>query len=122
MIAIQIVLIAAFLSFLFLVLANPLSYQLRAWIKILAMMFVLIAIITVVFPDSTNTVAHWLGVSRGADLLLYLLTLAFIFAMFNSYTQEKRLQRRIVLLARKLAILEANQRNKGSKKNAGKAK
>jgi hypothetical protein len=108
MILIQLFLIVAFLIFLWWVLANPASYQVHAWTKILATIFVVIAIVTVIFPNSTNSIAHWLGVTRGADLLLYLLTLAFIFAMFNSYMQEKRLQKRIVLLARKIAILEAN--------------
>jgi hypothetical protein len=107
MILIQTILIIGFLIFLLKVLANPVSYQLRAWTKILAALFVLIAIVTVSFPNITNTIAHWVGVTRGADLLLYILTLAFIFGMFSSYTREQRLQKRIVLLARKIALLEA---------------
>ena len=118
MIAIQAVLVVGFVAFLFKVLSNPASYQLRAWTKILAILFVMAAIVTVLFPNSTNTVAHWLGVSRGADLLLYLLTLAFIFSLFNGYTHEKRLQKRIVLLARKVAILEANTTKGSNKKRA----
>ena len=110
MILIQVLLIIGFLVFLFRVIANPASYQLRAWMKILSAFFVFVAIVTVVFPNSTNSVAHALGVSRGADLLLYILTLAFIFGTFHSYIQEQQLQKRIVLLARKIAIIEANQR------------
>lgn len=116
MILIQVILIVGFLILLYRVLANPESYRLGAWLKILASLFVLVAIITVLFPNSTNTLAHALGVSRGADLLLYLLTLAFIFAMFNSYIRGKRQERRVVLLARKIAILEANVRNAKGKK------
>lgn len=110
MILIQVILIAGFLAFLFRVLANPSSYQLRAWIKILAILFVLLAIIAVISPNVTNNIARFVGVGRGADLLLYLLTLAFIFNMLSTYIQEKRLQKRIVLLARKIAILEAVRR------------
>lgn len=112
MILIQIVLVVGFLIFLSRVLVNPASSQLKAWTKILATLFVLAAIITVIFPDSTNTLAHWLGVKRGADLLLYLLALAFIFTIFNSYVHEKRQQKRIASLARKIAIIEANQQSK----------
>jgi len=115
MIFIQVVLIAGFLIFLLMVLANPSSYHLKAWTKILATLFVLAAIITVMFPETTNTIAHWAGVTRGADLLLYMLTLAFIFFIFSSYLQGKRQQRRIVLLARKIALLEADNRYKGKK-------
>jgi hypothetical protein len=108
MILIQIILILAFIVFLFRFLSNPSSYQIRAWTKILAVLFVILAVITVLFPNSTNAVAHWLGISRGADLLLYFLTLVVIFFIFNSYIQEKRLQKKIVILARKIAIMEAN--------------
>jgi hypothetical protein len=116
MMSIQLILIAGFLVFLYRVLVNPASFRVRAVTKILASLFVLVAIFTIIFPNTTNTIAGWFGVGRGADLLLYLLTLAFIFAMFNSYTQEKRLQKRIVLLTRKVAILEANQKKAEGKK------
>jgi hypothetical protein len=110
MILIQLVLIVGFMAFLIRVLMNPASHQVRAMTKILASLFVLIAILTVIFPNTTTTIAHWLGVNRGADLLLYILTLAFIFEMFNSYIREKRLQENVILLARRIAIIEANQR------------
>jgi hypothetical protein len=112
MILIQVILIVGFLVFLSRVLANPSSYQIKAWTKIFAILFVVAAIVTVVFPNSTNSLARLLGVSRGADLLLYLLTLAFIFSVLSGYMQEKRLQKRIVILARKIAIIEANANNR----------
>jgi len=110
MILIQLFLVVGFLAFLLWLIANPSSYQIHAWTKILAILFVIVAILTILFPNITNDIAHSLGVSRGADLLLYILTMAFIFGMFNSYIQEKRLQKRMVLLARRVAINEANQR------------
>jgi hypothetical protein len=113
---IQIILIISFIVFLFWVLASPNSYKVRAWTKLLTIIFVTAAIVTILFPNSTNRLAHLVGVSRGADLLLYILTLVFIFGMFNSYVSEKRLQKKIVVLARKIAILESNQRNIDSKK------
>jgi hypothetical protein len=107
MIAIQVILIIAFAVFLLRLVTNPNSYQIKAWAKILGVLLVLAAVGAVLFPDSSNTVAHWVGVSRGADLLLYMLTLAFIFVVLNIYISEKQNQRRIVSLARKIAILEA---------------
>ena len=115
MIFIQVILVVGFVVFLWFVLANPSSHNIRAWTKILATLFVLLAIVTVIFPNITNTMAHWVGVKRGADLLLYLLTLAFVFAMFSSYLHGKRQERRLVTLARKMALLEANERYKGGK-------
>lgn len=110
MIVIQIILILAFVSFLFRLLANPNSYQIKAWTKIFGVLFVLGAIGVIAFPNSANTVAHWVGVTRGADLLLYILTLSFIFTILNLYIKEKQENRRLVSLARKVAIIEANLR------------
>lgn len=114
MIIIQIILIAGFALFLFRVLADPSSYRLKAWTKLLASLFVVIAVVAVLVPDKTTILAKQVGVTRGADLLLYLLTMAFIFTILSSYIQEKKLQEKIVLLARKVALLDANMRNSPS--------
>lgn len=110
MIAIQVILILAFAFLLYRLLTSPNSYQIKAWTKIFGVLFVLGAISVIIFPDSANTVAHWVGVTRGADLLLYVLTLSFIFTILNLYIKEKQENRRLVSLARKVAILEANLR------------
>ena len=115
MIIIQVVLIVGFLLFMFQFLANPSSYQMRAWSKIFTFIFTLLAIGVVLSPDSANTVAHWVGVTRGADLLLYILTLSFIFVVFNTYINSKQEQKRLVELARKVALLDAQIRYKHDK-------
>jgi len=107
MILIQLVLIAGFLILLIKFLLDPNSSQIRAWKKLIGLLFVPLAIIFVLFPNEANTVAHTVGVGRGADLLLYVLTLAFIFVCINLYMKSKQDQRRITELTRKLAILEA---------------
>ena len=113
MILIQAVLIIAFLALLFRFLADPGSYQIKAWKKIIGVLFVLMAIFAVLFPNILNSVAHFFGVGRGADLLLYLLTLAFIFVVFSQYVGSRQDQKRFVKLSRKVALLEAdNDRNR----------
>jgi hypothetical protein len=109
MILIQGILIVAFLALVGRFLANPNSHQMKAWQKIFAVLFFLVAIFSVLLPDDLNTVAHFLGVGRGADLLLYLLTLAFIFLVFNLYVRDKQNQVRVVSLTRRIAIIDANQ-------------
>lgn len=115
MILIQVILIVAFLFLVLKLVANPSSYQVRAWQKIIGIIFFIVAIFAVLFPNSLNSVAHFLGVGRGVDLLLYLLTLTFIFVTFNLYLKDKLYQRRIVQLARKVAIIEANQKPRNIK-------
>ncbi len=122
MMIIQVVLIVGVVLLLILFLRRQSRHQLSAWSKILVILFVCIAIFVVLFPDSSNTVAHFVGVSRGADLLLYMLTLLVIFQMLNNYTTHKREQQRVVGLARKIALLEAKPHSHITKKRNNSAK
>ncbi len=108
MILIQLILIIGIMLLSVLFFRRQSNHQLSAWAKIFMVLFAAAAIFVVAFPDSSNSVAHYVGVSRGADLLLYILTLTFFFVVLNNYTTRKRDQQRIVSLARKLALLEAH--------------
>lgn len=88
-------------------LSNRTSHQARAWQKIGIILLTAIGVVVVIFPNTSNTIAHKVGVGRGADLLLYLLTLSFIFTVLNSYLKAKEEQKRLVTLARKVALIEA---------------
>ena len=115
MVAIQIILVVAFLLFLYKFLNNPLGYKTRAWAKILTVLFTIIAIIAIVFPNSSNTVARWVGVAKGADLLLYILTLSFIFTLLNLYIKDKQYQKNMSVLARRIALIETKLKQKNKK-------
>lgn len=112
MIIIQILLVGVLLLLFWWFIARASTYHVRAWTKLFMIFFVFLAIIVIVFPDSSNRAAHWVGISRGADLLLYLLTLAFIFVVLSGYIRGKEEQKRIVKLARRVALLEAELRHK----------
>ena len=107
MILVQLVLILAFLVLLFKFVFNPGSYQMRASAKLFMLLFVVIAIVAIIFPNASNTVARWFGVTYGVDLLVYLLTVAFIFLVLHIYIKGKDDQKRLVQITRKLALLEA---------------
>jgi small membrane protein len=106
-IAIQVILVLGFIFLFWRFLANPGSHQVHAWIKIFTFLFTVLAIVAVIFPDTSNRLAHALGVKTGANLLLYTLTLAFIFVVINIYTRGKEDERRRVMIVRKIALLEA---------------
>lgn len=112
MIGIQILLIVVLLFIMVNFLASQNSSRTKAWKKLLLAAFGVAAVLIILWPDSTNRIAHAMGVGRGADLLLYGLTMAFIFTQLNSYVKSKQEQRRIVVLTRKVAILDALQENK----------
>lgn len=65
------------------------------------------AVVSVVFPNSLSWVANKLGVGRGADLLLYGLTVAFMLVSVVLFRRLADLERKYVMLARTLAIREA---------------
>lgn len=75
-------------------LAGPL---LRSLIWLTAIGFIL-------FPDSLTYIARWLGIGVGANLLLYLLTLAFIAVSFMLYARTVQLRRQMTQLVRHLAL------------------
>jgi len=110
MILIQAVLIFAFLILLVKFISNPGSYHIRAGSKLFMILLVILAIFVIIFPDSSNTVAHWFGVKYGVNLLVYALSLGFTFLVLHLYVREKREQARLVQLTRKFAILEAELR------------
>jgi hypothetical protein len=116
MIAIQALLILGFAVLLILLLSNPRNLKIQAGKKILGVLFVVAAVFFVVFPEISNDIAHFVGVNRGADLLLYLLTLSFIFVTLSFYLRINQEQNQTVKLARKIAILEAQQRAAKRKK------
>lgn len=92
-------------------LANRSKAHARAGTRLVMIGFAIIAIIAIVFPDVVTRVAQSVGVGRGADLILYLLTMLFLFFSLNYYIRTKDEQSRLVALTRRIAILEANESN-----------
>lgn len=70
-------------------------------------LFVVAAIASVLFPQWLSWLANLVGVGRGTDLLLYALVVVFLVFVFTQYRRNLAMQRQLTLLARKLAIMEA---------------
>jgi hypothetical protein len=65
-------------------------------------------VVSVIFPAALTWVANKVGVGRGADLLLYLLTIAFMLVSVVLFRRLADLERKYVALARVVAILETD--------------
>ncbi|MFP7695703.1 DUF2304 domain-containing protein [Trueperella sp. LYQ143] len=72
--------------------------------RLLLLVFVLLAVISIIYPQIMTSVAQFLGVGRGTDLLLYLLVIAFLSYSVVSFRRVNILENRIVDLSRELAI------------------
>lgn len=95
-------------------LRNRNSMRFKAWKKLMLVGFAAIAVVFVVSPGVSDRVAQSVGVGRGADLLLYLLLVTFLFVSVNTYLKFRDYDDQITLLARRLAIEEALRRHGGS--------
>ena len=67
-------------------------------------------VFAVLFPDSLQVMAEWVGVTRGTDLLLYVLALVIIYLVGSTSVRFREQEARLVLLARELALSEADVR------------
>jgi hypothetical protein len=110
MILIQMLVVITALMILYFVLSRVNSHSSRAWKKIMLIFLALAMVVAVLFPEITNQIANFMGVGRGADLLLYTLTLGFIIYVLNSYIKRQDDQDKLFRLARKVALLEADEK------------
>lgn len=66
-----------------------------------------LALVAIVFPGVTNSIANAMGVGRGADLLLYGLIIVFAGNSVVAHRRNRLLQSEITQLARRMAITQA---------------
>lgn len=64
-------------------------------------------------PDSATAIAHLLGIGRGADLVFYCWGLISFALLLNLHFKMLKNLEQITVLARKLAIMEAEQAMQG---------
>lgn len=119
MILIQIFLVIGFLLALFWFLSRPGSAQVKAWKRLAVIAFLAFSIISVLVPDLANSMAKFVGVYSGANLLLYVLAVSFVAFVLNQYVHNGDAHERVILLTRKLAILEAQNRKLESELRSG---
>ena len=65
------------------------------------------AAVAILQPNLVQTAAEVLGIGRGADAVLYLFVLAFLWVSFSLYSAHLRLQRQLTQVVRHVAIREA---------------
>ncbi len=79
---------------------GPALFWLALWIG---------AAVAILFPQITVVVAHFLGIGRGADLVVYGGFLAMFAGFFLTYVKLRRIDKNITVLVRRMAIYEAQQ-------------
>lgn len=84
----------------------------NALLDLLALtVFAGLGIFFILFPEYSNTIAHKLGVGRGADLLFYSCILFFLFIILKLFARLRRLEDKMTDLVRQQAKDNAKDMN-----------
>jgi hypothetical protein len=81
----------------------------RRGLALLGIAVWLAAGVAILWPEVTVRVAAIVGIGRGADLVLYVFVIAFLFSWFFFYTKIFKLEANITELVRYFAIRDAMQ-------------
>ncbi|SDB79781.1 hypothetical protein GA0111570_10150 [Raineyella antarctica] len=107
---IQVILIVLALLLVYLILASRGSHGAKASMKLGLILLAIAMIIAVLRPQLMSQLASFLGVGRGTDLLLYAVTGAFLFYALTQYLKSQSQRDVIFRLARRVALIEADNR------------
>lgn len=77
--------------------------------KLCFLAFVAFSVFAVLRPADISGLAHWVGVGRGTDLLVYGTVAGLAFVTLHTYLRFKDLQLRHAQLARAVALRDARQ-------------
>ncbi|MFH1857523.1 MAG: DUF2304 domain-containing protein [Candidatus Omnitrophota bacterium] len=63
-------------------------------------------IVITLFPNITYPIAHFFGIGRGADFILYTALLIILRILFYLYSQNRKLEQQMTQIVRRLALGE----------------
>ena len=86
---------------------HALGVGLRASLRVGVLVLTGIAIASILDPGITQSAADVVGVTRGTDLILYLLVVVFALTSVGTYFRFREQERRLVKVVRDSAIRDA---------------
>lgn len=103
---VQIVLILATVAIVWRFLAGV-GQRSQAVRRVALVVFGVLAVASILFPETWTMAAQLIGVGRGTDLILYMLVVAFFSFMATTFKRSREADGRYTKLARRLALDEA---------------
>lgn len=104
---IKIVLVIAFLMIMLWAFRHRHRVGLRAGTRLAMLALTAFAVTSVIQPSITQDVARFLGVTRGTDLVLYVLVVVFALTSAGLYFRCRDIQAQVADLARSMALRDA---------------
>ena len=105
MLIVRFILIMLFIP-AFIVIARSLGARSRAIRSLLLFSFPSLIGFSIVFPQIWQSMADFIGIDRGVDLLLYVTVLTLVTYIGYSFGKFRYLEKRIATLVRELALLK----------------
>lgn len=81
---------------------------------ILIGLFFVVGTFFVLFPETTNEIAHFVGVSKGANLFLYTAILFLFFLILKLYSRLRKVEEKFTELVRNKSLEEAEELDKNN--------
>ncbi|MGH3897994.1 MAG: DUF2304 domain-containing protein, partial [Pseudonocardiaceae bacterium] len=100
---VQILLVLAALAAVVYFVRRAHNVRIRASKRIAFFAFIVVNIYAVLRPGDMTWIAQQVGVGRGTDLVVYLLVVAFVFGMLNTYLRQREISNHLTDLARTVA-------------------
>ena len=75
--------------------------------RILVVVFAAGAAFSIFFPEVLTSVANFLGIGRGTDLVLYAMVVSFLVFMATTYQRFRQLEVSLTRLSRRVALDDA---------------
>jgi len=103
----QLFLMVVILGLLWFALHHRSTTEAKAFRRIAFLGLTLLIVLAVLFPDVLTEIANTFGIGRGADLVIYLVSIGLLFFSVSAYLKFGDMDRRITLLSRHIALLES---------------
>jgi len=100
---IQVLIVVALVAVVIYLFLTPSSASRVAWLRILAVLFLLVFLVAFLFPGITADIATWVGVKSGTELLVYVMFVAWVVTSLVFYNMITDLRRRQARLIQELA-------------------
>lgn len=84
-----------------------------------AMWLIIWTSVGVVFwkPNFTTTIAHYIGIGRGSDLMIYISIITIFYMLFKTFSHINKIETQITKIAREIALITANENKNNNKQN-----
>ncbi len=97
------------------ILKNIFAYrkrELKANKFIISFLFWLSVLLAIIFPESTNKIAHFFNVTRGADFFIYISIIVIFYLLFRINQRLESMEANITKIIREIALHKGNEKNK----------